>query len=70
MFGTPRLIQSHAENPGLATGVKGLISPVVAANGGIGFFQNVAWLGWVCGYVEGLLRGAAGGANTTFYCTA
>ena len=64
MFGKPLLIQSHAEDPELAAGIEHLINRVLAANGGISFFQNLALLGSVYSYVDVLLRVTTGGANT------
>jgi len=56
MFGKPFSLQSCAEEEGERETIERFLSEVMKANGGIGFFQELALLGSVYGYVDVLLR--------------
>jgi Phage portal protein, SPP1 Gp6-like len=56
MFGKPAELQSLAPDPEQASRVQALLRAVFDANGGIGFYQDLALLGSVYGYVDVLLR--------------
>ena len=61
MFGRGVGIESCAPGRGRAREVKGFLDEVIAANGGAGFFADVALLGSVYGYVDVLVRVDGGG---------
>lgn len=56
MFGKPLVIQSLAEDPGQRTAITRLLRDTFRANGGEGFFHDLALLGSVYGYVDVLVR--------------
>lgn len=56
MFGQPVAIQSLATESELAEQINQLLRAVFEANGGIGFFQDMALLGSVYGFVDVMLR--------------
>ncbi len=56
MFGKPITIQSRADDRHLGERIERLLRRVFDDNGGIGFFQNLALLGSIYGYVDVLLR--------------
>ncbi|MEO1237853.1 MAG: hypothetical protein AAFX76_13800, partial [Planctomycetota bacterium] len=60
MFGQPLLIQSRAEGAGRAEVITGFLADVFRANGGEGFFHDLALLGSVYGYVDVLVRFPSG----------
>jgi len=56
MFGQPVAIQSLADDAPTAALIEQVINTVFDANGGITFFQDMALLGSIYGYVDLLLR--------------
>ena len=56
MFARPVTIQSLASDPDRAKAIEALLAHIFHANGGICFFQNLALLGSVYGFVDILLR--------------
>ncbi len=56
MFGKPVVLQSCASDPGRAGLIERLLRRVFEVNGGVRFFQDLALLGAVYGYVDVLLR--------------
>lgn len=56
MFGQPPELQSLAHDPGLRARIEQLLRAVIDANGGIAFYQDLALLGSVYGYVDVLVR--------------
>lgn len=56
MFGKPLVIQSLADDPKQRTAITRLLRDTFRANGGEGFFHDLALLGSVYGYVDVLVR--------------
>ncbi len=56
MFGRPPVIQSLAPDPARASLIERFLRRIFELNGGVVFFQNLALLGSVYGYVDVLLR--------------
>lgn len=56
MFGKPVSIQSLADDPQLASLIEQVLKTTFEVNGGVCFFQDMALLGSVYGYVDLLLR--------------
>lgn len=64
MFGRPFALQSWANNEAKGREIESFLKFVFEANGGMGFFQDLALIGSVYGYVDVIVRvsGAVGGA--------
>lgn len=60
MFGRPVVMQSRAADPERARLIERFLQSVFAANGGVGFFQDMALLGAVYGYTDVLVQVAEG----------
>jgi len=56
MFGKPPAIQSCCDDPELARAIERVLTAAIEANGGLCFFQDMALLGSVYGFVDLLLR--------------
>jgi len=56
LFGKPVSIVSRASQPQMRREIEAIIGAVFGANGGIGFFQDMAVLGSVYGFVDCLVR--------------
>ena len=56
MFGKPVAIESLADDPGRAAVIERVLRAVFDANGGVCFFQDLALLGSVYGFVDVLVR--------------
>jgi len=56
MFGKPIGLQSTADDPDLARTINDVLRRVIAHHGGIAFFQDMALLGAVYGYIDLLVR--------------
>lgn len=56
LFGKPIVVQSAAANPGRRERIGQLLRHVLAANGGLQFFQRLALLGAVYGHVDVLVK--------------
>lgn len=56
MFGKPLVIQSLADDPAQRTAITHLLRDTFRANGGEGFFHNLALLGSIYGYIDVLVR--------------
>ena len=65
MFGKPPTIQSLAEDRPKAALIEWALNSAFEANGGIAFFQDMALLGAIYGYVDVLVRPARTSANQT-----
>ncbi len=63
MFGRPVVIQSAAEDRDRAARIETFLRRVIECNGGISFFQDLALLGAVYGFVDVLVRVDAGRAR-------
>ncbi|MEE9211372.1 MAG: phage portal protein [Phycisphaeraceae bacterium] len=63
MFGKPVALQSLAPDPSRARLIESLLRRVFDLNGGMGFFQDLALLGSVYGFVDVLLRVNDGAAT-------
>jgi hypothetical protein len=60
MFGRPAALQSCASDKRLASLIEFFLHQVFESNGGVGFFQDMALLGSVYGYVDVLVRADQG----------
>jgi len=56
LFGKPISIVSRAPGGETKTEIEGILNKVFAANGGVGFFQDMAVLGAVYGFVDCMVR--------------
>ncbi|MEM1108708.1 MAG: phage portal protein [Planctomycetota bacterium] len=65
MFGKPLVIQSLADDPNRRTAITRLLNETFRANGGDGFFQDLALLGSIYGYVDVLVRPGIGPQSNT-----
>ncbi|QDU35519.1 Phage portal protein, SPP1 Gp6-like [Poriferisphaera corsica] len=60
MFSKPVTIQSLASDPQRANEIEAFLRDVIKANGGMGFYQNLALLGAIYGYVDVLVHADSG----------
>jgi hypothetical protein len=56
LFGKPVSIVSRSPDAHVREKIEGIIKAVISANGGIGFFQDMAVLGGVYGFVDCMVR--------------
>jgi hypothetical protein len=56
LFGKPISIVSRASGGETKTEIEGILNKVFSANGGVGFFQDMAVLGGVYGFVDCMVR--------------
>jgi hypothetical protein len=67
MFGRLFTLRSCAADAELARSIEGLLGEVFEANGGIGFFQDMALLGSVYGHVDVVVRAAYATADSQMH---